>query len=601
MREWRYFNQAAYLAVASTFVLISILIVSSILPYLLNWQRIQDMNVEMALQTLASASSSVGDTLITEDIIPDGNNTRDIGREDRQYNELWVNTANITGTLDAATGGSAYILAASNAPAQYKYWANAIVSGNADDEFITAYASYDNIQLTPGNYTITNADLVINNGGSLYGCGYTTIINTGNTSYGIDVGNNSSLGNLRIVGYPFSEARSIFCGEIEAKNNCLIENIWQEYTGYGINCDNVANVTVKNHKVNNIKAAVGYGAAFHACDGATNILLDGFNYNHVDRGVELESNVVSHGVSFITVQNGMINDANTTAGATEMSLDVHTHATALSNSTDITLRNINLKNCVRGFTILGTTGGKVQKVTADTIHAENCGLHWFQYVEDSDLKNVMSDGQVGASGYDIEVNHCNNIVVEGCVVNPHHGSTGAVGIVYSEDVNVVNGMFTGNGTSSYGIYTETSNENVLIENNHLFGTYGTRAISATGNYTKILNNYIENDDIWVRSGAENTEVIGNTVLNGTIVDDGTNSLVIGYNGYVTESQGNTTGTGAQQTIAHGCALAPGRDDIMLTAWGNSTWAPYLSSAPSSTNIYITAPNGMPYGWQVRIR
>lgn len=51
-----------------------------------------------------------------------------------------------------------------------------------------------------------------------------------------------------------------------------------------------------------------------------------------------------------------------------------------------------------------------------------------------------------------------------------------------------------------------------------------------------------------------------------------------------------TGTGAEQTIAHGLASTPLAVNIFLSEATTSLAIPYQSSVPDATNIYITATN-----------
>lgn len=65
--------------------------------------------------------------------------------------------------------------------------------------------------------------------------------------------------------------------------------------------------------------------------------------------------------------------------------------------------------------------------------------------------------------------------------------------------------------------------------------------------------------------------------------------------YRTENHGMSTGTGAQQTIAHGLSFTPTADQIIL--WDIETGAaPYHSAPPDATNIYVTATINQDWGW-----
>jgi len=65
------------------------------------------------------------------------------------------------------------------------------------------------------------------------------------------------------------------------------------------------------------------------------------------------------------------------------------------------------------------------------------------------------------------------------------------------------------------------------------------------------------------------------------------------------NSGMETGTGAQQTIAHGCAFTPTEANVILTNIDNGA-NPYLSAPPDATNIYVTAASGLRYRWEVKI-
>ena len=63
------------------------------------------------------------------------------------------------------------------------------------------------------------------------------------------------------------------------------------------------------------------------------------------------------------------------------------------------------------------------------------------------------------------------------------------------------------------------------------------------------------------------------------------------------NSGNSVGTGAQQTIAHGLSGAPNRVKLWNIDMG---CVAYQSAAADATNIYITGLVGMNYGWEAKI-
>jgi hypothetical protein len=78
----------------------------------------------------------------------------------------------------------------------------------------------------------------------------------------------------------------------------------------------------------------------------------------------------------------------------------------------------------------------------------------------------------------------------------------------------------------------------------------------------------------------------------------TGCKVVGNYGYVTDNHGTSTGTGSQQTIAHGLSAAP---TMVLLSEGTTGGAlAYQSAAADATNIYITATLNMTYAWRVEV-
>jgi len=95
-----------------------------------------------------------------------------------------------------------------------------------------------------------------------------------------------------------------------------------------------------------------------------------------------------------------------------------------------------------------------------------------------------------------------------------------------------------------------------------------------------------------------TRVIGGSLAGNTagpLNDGGTDTKLVDVRGYVNRNSGASTGTGAQQTIAHGLSFTPTAQQIALTP-GSATAAPYHSAAPDATNIYVTAVSGQAWYW-----
>jgi hypothetical protein len=150
------------------------------------------------------------------------------------------------------------------------------------------------------------------------------------------------------------------------------------------------------------------------------------------------------------------------------------------------------------------------------------------------------------------------------------------------DIKVSSCRFEGNGLASDGgdIFIRNADKVRIVDN---------ELLSTTPPYN--LAELNSPSDIWL---------IRNTFAKGASGQ----LLVAGANrfhqnkGYVTENSGSSTGTGAQQTIAHGLAsgLTPNNVTIVPTATGatvSNVWA-------DATNIYCTVKNGAAFKWSASV-
>lgn len=64
------------------------------------------------------------------------------------------------------------------------------------------------------------------------------------------------------------------------------------------------------------------------------------------------------------------------------------------------------------------------------------------------------------------------------------------------------------------------------------------------------------------------------------------------------ASGSSTGTGAEQTIAHGLGATP--DFVYATAIASGSFNCYQATPPDTTNIYPTCSAGIAYKWIVFI-
>jgi hypothetical protein len=109
-------------------------------------------------------------------------------------------------------------------------------------------------------------------------------------------------------------------------------------------------------------------------------------------------------------------------------------------------------------------------------------------------------------------------------------------------------------------------------------------------------------DLWtsVEAGKTLTALIADNSFTGTVTVAGTatNRIFDRNDGFITKNSGDSTGTGAEQTVAHGLAGTPTK----VALWDiESAAGPYQSSAADATNIYVTAGNGLDWGWEAEYK
>jgi len=304
----------------------------------------------------------------------------------------------------------------------------------------------------------------------------------------------------------------------------------------------------------------------------------------------------------------------------------------------------------RGIYLATSTGNRITNCTLTGNKRQNLVLY------DNSNYNIVSSNY--ASGSDDRNYVCHTASYNIFANNISHTSTGqGFQLTITSVRNIITGNHVYNATLA-GIETTTdSPDNLIVGNvcqdNLQHGIYlrGTRcsavgnfcldnggagiAIESTGTYNLVEGNYLVNNGGLV-AGAEQgifcygdyNSLVGNHFSHGTdqdygirfvaggdnnfatsndlrdagvtaaILNGGTGNLIQCNLGWITESQGKSTGTGAQQTIAHGLSATP--TYVFLTD-EDALAVPYQSAAANATNIYITALNTKKYQWHALVR
>jgi len=146
--------------------------------------------------------------------------------------------------------------------------------------------------------------------------------------------------------------------------------------------------------------------------------------------------------------------------------------------------------------------------------------------------------------------------------------------------------------------TNTKTRNIIFQNH--FDTNVSKMITLDHCVsTLIKQNYCyASSTLTIDANSSKTQLIENDFSNVTINDNGSETKYKDNIGYVTENSGIETGTGSQQTIAHGCDFTPSKEQVIVSNIDDGA-NPYLSADPDATNIYVTAVNGKQYRWEVK--
>jgi len=279
---------------------------------------------------------------------------------------------------------------------------------------------------------------------------------------------------------------------------------------------------------------------------------------------------------------------------------------------------------LQGGQVSADAGGEYNIIATDTFHCLN-GLK-IDPVADDQVRwgyftNCYFDtGYIGAYIYPA------GVVESLFFVNCWAGNNTNQGFIFDENggtiktVRMIACRSVSNGKSginiSAGDFYDILGCHLSGNSNGASGTYHGIAVANGVNNFTITNcrSGYDNSADWTNSQGYGIAIVGSThsgvlVANndcrnnvtGAISNEATlsSTVVIKNNlGYVTENSGSSTGTGAQQTIAHGLSATP---TIVIISGDSSNVNGYQSAAADATNIYITADNGEAYHWEARVR
>ena len=230
-------------------------------------------------------------------------------------------------------------------------------------------------------------------------------------------------------------------------------------------------------------------------------------------------------------------------------------------------------------------------------------------IRDSSFYNIITGNYcTGGSlaGINITSTCSDNIVTNNyCYQNASHG----ISCNCSNNVIADNSLYDNTGS---GISVDSSGTYNLIADNFLDNNGGVgggldNGITMLGDYNCVTGNGFRKGasqayGIRIFAGGDNNFVSANNLVDaGTtaaLSNAGAGNKIIGNNGWITENYGKSTGTGAQQTIAHGLN---GTATYAILTNEDAGALPYQSAAADATNIYVTAVNLKKWQWHAVIR
>ena len=255
------------------------------------------------------------------------------------------------------------------------------------------------------------------------------------------------------------------------------------------------------------------------------------------------------------------------------------------------------------------------------------------YVFHTANNNVLSNNvSVGAIGDGIQIRDSSfyNIITGNYCTG---GSLAGINITSTCSDNIITNNYCYQN-ASHGISCNCSN-NVIADNSCYDNTGSGISVDSSGTYNLIADNFLDNNGgvgggldngitmlgdyncvtgngfrkgasqaygIRIFAGGDNNFVSANNLVDaGTtaaLSNAGAGNKIIGNNGWITENYGKSTGTGAQQTIAHGLN---GTATYAILTDEDAGALPYQSAAADATNIYVTAVNLKKWQWHAVIR
>lgn len=459
--------------------------------------------------------------------------------------------------------GPTKVVAASDTP-NAEARADYECDGTADDVEIQAAldalpAFGGTIRLLEGTYVL-GASITTPADCCLEGNGWATILDMTGGNYGIITGDRCAVRSLKMKG---NITPPIYSGiGITVGNHCVVERIWVSESQLGIDIVSKTNVYVRDVRFDHIHDGAGQAPCIHAW-GSSVVFVDGIYIDTADRGFEVEA-----GTKDFYAQNGYLKSIYV-AGSYSFTLDVHTHD-GEDGVENVVYENFYLEDCyginitgraaaadkarnitLKNITIIDPYDGGTQTYSVDIRDAINVNI------ENLKIRSTTSAGDLFVSdsvdivlaGLDIDMDYRVYVQGESITIKDsflrNTGGIAAIRIKLADYVLVDNvHIYDVEGTMG-GIRADISCNDIKIRDCTIIahvgtpGQYAIRIGDATTVDTSILDNNFE----------------GAFTVSGIRVQ-GTNTVIKGNRGFVTENGGISGAIATGGTIAHGLDETP---------------------------------------------
>jgi len=449
---------------------------------------------------------------------------------------------------------------------------------------------------------------------SVSGEGFCSVLQFPDLPLLVKMGDYSHLSGLKIAG-KIDPLPDPLRQKFLAGNHCIIEKLWIDSSGYGIETAGKKNVAITNVILTNIKDNRNWAAAIHSGGDAENIFIRHFYIEGCARGIEIDASPKN-----IFVEHGYLKDVKQYAGDGDaFSIDVHSHDDQ-GGADNIVYRDIVLQNC-HGFTAVQTGTGNqtsdyprnikfenitlINPIVSCRIRARGISLKHIKIIQENSVNGIeiqrgsrkilIEDFEIDelhGDSYAIKVPHpdTEDLTIRDCkiIVSSDHETSGHLLYFYGcegptkiENVAIINargwsaiGLLTCKNVvvkgckiyvdetnpANYGIWVNANN--VIVENNRIFGapTTGSITVRESAKNVVVTKNIAEKK-IYIRNTVENVGVFENVVLGeNIIVESGATNVRVYKNiGYLTENSGTETFSGDGSTTdfeigAHGLVV-----------------------------------------------